>query len=84
MDNVSTKDRLVGVKRIKAMTFSNLRKLYDTGNLSKNEYRATHTLVIDLEKLLQQMEARQLEWDQLIAFIAKDDKDYLEDIFSQP
>jgi hypothetical protein len=39
---------------------------------------------MDLEKLLEQMEARDLTWEQLLQFIAQDDKRYLEDLFSQP
>jgi hypothetical protein len=84
MSDITTKERLASVKRIKEMTFSNLRRLYETHKISKKDYSATHTLVLDLEKLLQQMNDRGLEWDRLIAFIAQDDKDYIEDIFSQP
>lgn len=84
MSEITTKQRRAAVRRIKEMTFSNLRRLYDTQKLSKDDYRATHTLVLDLEKLLESMDDRGLTWEQLLQFISEDDKRYHEEIFSQP
>ncbi len=84
MSEITTKQRLAAVQRIKVMTFSNLRKMYEVKQLNKEDYRITHTSILELEELLKRMDDRDLTWEQLLQFIALDDKKYYEDLFSQP